>query len=193
MSATWIQTYTGKVFDFTSFGPTDICLEDIAYALSRQCRFNGHTERFYSVAEHSLLVSALAFEYAEDADMRPSERDACARYGLLHDAAEAYVGDIVTPLKRALPTIVREYLDDLHDRILSTILVRFEVHASADAIGIVKRADLVALATEQRDVMGLAPKDWHLPYAPSQTSTRLLPPANIVGEFLDRAAMLGIK
>lgn len=84
---TTMITYTGKVFDFDSPSDGPVCLEDIAHALGMLCRFNGHIRRFYSVAQHSVLVSKLV-------DPR------YALLALFHDAAEAYVGDMVSPLKR---------------------------------------------------------------------------------------------
>jgi len=85
--ATWIQTYTGRAWHFLTPGMEEVvCLEDIAHALSMQARFNGHTAEFYSVAQHSVLVSQCV-------------GPANTLWGLLHDAAEAYVGDMVSPLK----------------------------------------------------------------------------------------------
>ena len=83
----WIMTYTGR--HFTPFDPKiqDIDIRDIAHALSNICRFGGHCSEFYSVAEHSILVSILC----------PPELKLA---GLLHDAAEAYLGDVPTPLKQ---------------------------------------------------------------------------------------------
>lgn len=89
----WITTFTGKQFGFEM--PTDelrdaVCIEDIAHALSLICHWNGHCREFFSVAQHSVLVSRIA----------PRE---FARWALLHDAAEAYVGDMTRPLKALLP------------------------------------------------------------------------------------------
>jgi 5'-deoxynucleotidase YfbR-like HD superfamily hydrolase len=86
MSTSWIQTFTKKKFDPFHPDPSLICIEDIAHALAFTNRFGGHGKRFYSVAQHSLLVSALS---AHDDELS----------GLLHDATEAYLGDILTPIK----------------------------------------------------------------------------------------------
>jgi len=96
----YFETYTGKYFYFSDPRAEMVCLPDIAHALAHQCRFNGHTKRFYSVAEHSVLVSHYV----------PLHR---AAEGLFHDAAEAYYSDVPRPLKRALwvakdPTTVGE-------------------------------------------------------------------------------------
>lgn len=86
----WIETFTGRRFYFLHPSPEDICIEDIAHALSMICRFTGHTTNFYSVAQHSLLVSRwVSKNYA--------------LVGLMHDAQEAYLGDISHPLKKILP------------------------------------------------------------------------------------------
>jgi hypothetical protein len=90
----WFTTNTGKFFpyDCADF-PFDI--EEIAHALSNTCRFNGHTKKFYSVAEHSVNVMELLL------DEFPDNKE-LAFQALMHDAPEAYLGDIVTPLKKAL-------------------------------------------------------------------------------------------
>lgn len=83
------NTATGRVIDIQLPTLDMIHIEDIARALSHICRFGGHAYRFYSVAEHSLLVTALAPK-----DLKP--------YALLHDAAEAYLGDVIKPLKNII-------------------------------------------------------------------------------------------
>lgn len=85
----FLQTYTGKHFHPFDPRPEEIDIEDIAHALSHECRWGGHTTRFYSVAWHSVMV-ARALEYRGPlASLR----------GLLHDASEAYLRDIPRPLK----------------------------------------------------------------------------------------------
>src|SRR5689334_14267678 len=86
----WIRTYTGRKFYLFDSGPEDVEIEDIAHALSMQCRYNGHVQRFYSVAEHSCYVSAIVA-----AEMGNAKYDInVALWALLHDASEAYLGDV---------------------------------------------------------------------------------------------------
>lgn len=90
MSNFWILTHTGHRFDILDIETNEIRVADIAWSLSNICRFGGHVSAFYSVAEHSLAVA-----------LRVPPRDQLQ--ALLHDATEAYLGDVVTPLKRLLP------------------------------------------------------------------------------------------
>ena len=92
---TWVQTVSGIPFDLLDPKPDMVRGDDIAHALSRIVRFNGHTSgEPYSVAHHSMLVADLLASWGAP--------PAIVREGLLHDAAEAYYGDIVSPLKRAM-------------------------------------------------------------------------------------------
>lgn len=86
----WLQTFTNQAFFPNDPGSLYISKYDIAHSLAMQCRYNGHTKIFYSVAEHSVLVSHAVPE--ED-----------ALWGLLHDAPEAYIGDMIRPLKKLVP------------------------------------------------------------------------------------------
>lgn len=132
-----IQTYTGLQFDVSNPKPEMIRIEDIAHALSCIPRFGGHTLRFYSVAQHSVHVSRLVPErYAKEA--------------LLHDAAEAYLLDMMTPIKSQLP----DY-QALYYWVERAVFDRFDIIGLASEV---KHADMVALATEKRDLM--RPCDW---------------------------------
>src|SRR4051812_37235152 len=90
----WMMTFSGRRFSPLNPRPEEVDFGDIAHALSLLCRYAGHSHRFYSVAEHSRLLA----EYFEARGELLN-----ARYALLHDSAEAYVGDMVRPLKRAMP------------------------------------------------------------------------------------------
>lgn len=105
----WMQTYTGCQFYPLDPRPQDVRPADIAHALSLICRYGGHVDRFYSVAEHCVLLShAVAPKHA--------------LWALLHDSAEAYVGDMVRPLKHQLPVYC-----DVEDRVLAAVAERFRL------------------------------------------------------------------
>lgn len=105
----WMQTFTGKAFFPFTCQPEDINIFDIAHSLAMQCRYNGHTERFYSVAEHCVLMSQWV-----------PEKDAL--WALLHDATEAYVGDMVRPIKKHMPDYIR-----IEKAIMSMICIKFDL------------------------------------------------------------------
>lgn len=128
-----ILTYQGRYFDFLDPQVKDVSIVDIATALSRICRFTGHTSCFYSVAQHSVTVSRIV----------PPE---FALQGLLHDAAEAYLGDVSTPLKQLIP----EYKVIEH-RVERVICQAFDLPFPLDPS--IKQADLRMLVTEKRDLM----------------------------------------
>jgi len=129
----WVYTYTGKKFHFLQPQQDEICIEDIAHSLSLQCRFNGHTNQFYSVAQHCVLMSQWA--------------SAFPRWMLFHDAAEAYIGDIPTPIKQNFPEIYR-----LERNILTAIAYKFNLKSLIpyDAI---READARILETEKKEVL----------------------------------------
>lgn len=132
MSETYIRTFTGKKFDYLAATAADIDIEDIATALSNVCRFNGHLPEFYSVAQHSVMCSKIVpVEFAFEA--------------LMHDAPEAYVQDLPSPLKALLPDYRR--FEMLVDELIRDKFGLPQVHSS-----VVKHADLTMLATERRDL-----------------------------------------
>ena len=107
-----IITRSGKVVEFGNVRETDITIEDIAHALSNLCRFTGHCSQFYSVASHSILVSRLL-------DGSPLEK----MQALLHDAPEAYLNDLSSPLKAF---IGGQYMEE-HERLEKIIAHRFDL------------------------------------------------------------------
>ena len=96
--ATTITTFSGKSFDFENPQPDMIAIEDIAHHLGNVCRFAGATGVHYSVAQHSIMVAGLACEMVTLPERQPE----VGLYGLLHDASEAYLGDVPTPWKQVV-------------------------------------------------------------------------------------------
>ena len=121
----WIQTYTDIKFDPYNIQPEDISILDIAHSLAHTCRWGGHCRTFYSVAQHSVIVM----------EQVSAENKLVA---LLHDAAEAYIGDMPSPIKATLPDY--RYLEGL---IMESILAKFglpseipdEVHEADKLLG----------------------------------------------------------
>lgn len=140
-----MQTYTGRLIDLSRFSDEDVRLPDIAHALSVINRFTGHSKVPYSVAQHSVMVSRLT----------PDEHALC---GLLHDASEAYLGDVATPLKNMLPGY-----RELEEHVQRTIARVFRTPWPMPPE--VKEADLRALMAEKRDLVSCA-HDWGIDVDP---------------------------
>lgn len=99
-----IRTHMGVMFDVRNPQPEQIFIEDIVHALSNQCRFGGHTSVFYSVAEHCIRCKLMAHEQANMPPKLSKQQKADSMMSaLLHDASEAYLVDIPTPVKILLP------------------------------------------------------------------------------------------
>ncbi len=134
-----IMLRSGAWFDFCAPTECAFTIEDIAHGLSNICRYSGQCSSFYSVAEHSLLVSQVAEGFEFEA--------------LLHDAAEAFLGDITRPLKQMLPEYRR-----IEREVENAILQRFDVPMPLPPE--VKQADLRVLAAEQRQIMPRGTDGW---------------------------------
>lgn len=148
----WFTLASGR--RFWPFAPSheDIEIEDIALALSNVCRFNGHCHKFYSVAEHSVHCSEVV----------PPE---FAFAALMHDATEAYVGDMISPIKKYDPVF-----EELEAGVWLAICEKYSL--SVDLPSIVKWADSAVLKAEARDLL--------LPFgAPKFDSIQVEPPPGL--------------
>mgnify|MGYP003433643820 FL=1 len=167
-----IMLASGSYFDLEDPASSEFGIEDIAHALAHICRYTGHCRTFYSVAQHSVLVSRVV----------PPEH---AFHGLMHDAAEAFIGDVAKPLKILLP----DY-KVIEDRIEAAVFARFGLPAKLPQC--VKDADRVLLRTEQRDLMGADGHQWSFTEGTAPLAERIepLPPAEAKWLFLTRYAAL---
>lgn len=146
----WMQTISGGRFYPSEPCPDGVLIEDIAHALSNQCRFAGHVRRFYSVAEHSVHVSYCV----------PQEH---ALQALMHDATEAYLVDVPRPAKVALTDYKR--LEDKAWAVIAEVFrVPYEMHPS------VKRADDAVLMAEKEVLLKRA--TWTLNVEPANVRIR---------------------
>ena len=166
----WIQTYTGEAFWPLDPRPEEVCLEDIAHSLSRQCRFAGHTREHYSVAQHSVLVARLV----------PREY---ALWGLLHDASEAYLVDLPRPIKNGGQ--MGELYKNAEQNLMKVICEKFNLSQLAPRW--VMEADDVLLATEARDLMSVSKMAWDGLCAPLNTKIIPISAEEAKSQFLSLA------
>ncbi|WP_315710000.1 HD family hydrolase [Brenneria uluponensis] len=164
----WISTYTGRCFNYNQSRPDDICIDDIAHALSQINRFCGHTHWPYSVAQHSVGASYIVPpEFAFEA--------------LMHDAHEAYVNDIMSPLKHLLPDYKQIEMD-----VEAMVRIKFDLPFQMSPV--VKHADLVMLATEKCALLHPNSGNWPI-LDGIEPSNRIIVPMSAVDaerEFLNR-------
>jgi len=163
-------------------------LEDIAHSLSQQCRFSGHTLRFYSVAEHSWLVAKRARELLPTGVVS----NVAILAALMHDAAEAYIGDVTTPLRRALDSTA---LVSLEQRINQMLAERFHLADDPTTLTLVNQADQDLLAIEQRDLMATPPQHWGIGTPPVSTAVKIIgmSPRQAEQTFLRSAQQYGLS
>lgn len=179
----WIQTFTGKQFWPLDPRPEDFDILDIAHALSMKCRFNGHSRFFYSVAQHSVLVS-------RECERGWPGRVQVARWGLMHDLAEAYLPDVPRPIKQMMTDSLLRSCEWL---ILSAAAKAYYLHPDKEPSR-VRQVDNALLATEAGQVMGPPPEgvQWDLPEPPVPGLViEEWSPAKAREEFLSRWKELG--
>jgi 5'-deoxynucleotidase YfbR-like HD superfamily hydrolase len=180
----YIETFTGRRFQPLAPVVADICIEDIAHALSNQCRFSGHVRHFYSVGEHSVRVSRLIETSLRSMAVPAELVRRRALWGLLHDASEAYLVDLPTPLKSH--ELIGAGYRAAEKALMAAICDRFGLPTLEPEC--VHLADEMLLATEVRDLMFARPEHWAA-YAHVETlPERIVPwaPKTVEAEFLRR-------
>lgn len=180
----WMQTFTGRAFYPLDPRASEINSLDIAHSLAMQCRYNGHVQRFYSVAEHCVLLCDYVLDQAglgpdEAHDAAPEVRR-LALWALLHDAGEAYVGDMVRPLKRSMPDFCAA-----EDRIMTSIAVHFGL-PDTRIPDEVRDLDTRILLDERAALLRTSPHDWGLSVEPLGVTIRAWVPSVAKREYLRR-------
>lgn len=165
----WIRTRSGTRFDFLAPDPASVRLFDIAHALAQKPRWTGHGKlsphgHAFSVAQHSVFVSDVARLHGADAMGQ--------LHALIHDAAEAYMPDVASPQKARMRVVGYDGftypLRDVEECCMGAIRIALGVPDPTWAeVELVKLADLTALVTEARVLMGDDCSEWpnaeHLP------------------------------
>jgi hypothetical protein len=165
MKNEWIETFTHRHVTPHKLQPQDICIEDLAHALSNICRFTGHTSSFYSVAQHSVYTSLFC-----------SKKNRL--WGLLHDASEAYLCDVSSPVKHL--RLMRGYRI-VESNVMAAIVKKFELISPMPAE--IHEIDKRLVFTEAGQ-LGLLPHRWGwkiaelefkiTPWTPKQAEQRFL-------------------
>lgn len=137
-----ILTHSGKRFDLRNPRPCDVNIDDIAIALSRIARFTGHTKDFLSVGQHSVNVARILNEWEVPVEVQ--------MYGLLHDAPEAYLNDVVRPLKKLLPQY-HAFERNVMKAVLKGLKLNRQLCLTKAQLKTVKLADDSCCLAEKRD------------------------------------------
>ena len=152
----WIMSYSGKPVQPLDPTPESILIEDIAHALAMTCRWAGHCHTYYSVAEHSVRVADVCGTLARKAGLSDAEVAVVEMLGLMHDATEAYVGDIPRPLKTQFQLITPRGVETFREVEAHLYAVIEEAlglpKATREMMDMVHQADNILLSTEARDV-----------------------------------------
>ena len=172
MNGAWIETVSGGRFDFDDIPANTINILDVAHALGNLCRFTGHVRRFYSVAEHSINVSYV---------IQPR----LALFGLLHDAQEAYCGDVNKPLR----TLLERY-NDIEHEVQALAYDQFcHRQPNADECTEINRADWTMLCAEARQLLPSRGSTWEnvpITHMPEEAMVKCWGPEEAAHEFANR-------
>lgn len=184
-----MTTYRGISVPIKHPETRHIFIEDIAHALSYACRFNGHCSRFYSVAQHSVNVSLMV-------------RKEFAFPALLHDAAEAYLGDFIAPLKQHFRNSGVTAFDILEEKFMRVILDRFmltRLYGSRECQAEIKQADSESVYHELIELTNYTPKRIDVEFgkpdlsytSPEEAEEMFLNRFNVL--FLDHKSLVGVN
>lgn len=177
LKTTVLETAEGLEFDYANPRPSQVSLGDIAHGLSMTCRFGGHTSRFYSVAEHSVIVSQIVEGWGEGLNEQLG--------GLFHDGHEAYLGDVPTPMKRLLGESYRKLVGPANYAIAAALdldVMSFDCEP-------VREADHASLFLEAAELLPVGP-DADPPPVPPDIEVRCLPAELAKLKFEARALVL---
>ena len=166
----FIQTISGKKVWPFSLELEDIDIGDIAHSLSMQCRFNGQITKFYSVAEHCYFASKMIDEYLGPVAQLEA---------LLHDGCEAYIGDMVMPLKRSFSEF-RKLEEDITNKVWKKFNLSGDYRLFVDIV------DVKMCATEAKQLIVGDLSDWKLSETPYNFSLPCWNPAKANIEFIKR-------
>lgn len=169
MSYDFIETFTNKQYHFLNPSESEICIEDIAQALSMSCRYSGHVKHFYSVAEHSCILSDKVLELTGDKLL--------AYDALLHDASEAYLNDIPRPIKPHLNNY--DYIELLAEKCIQSALSCRPMHH------LVRKLDTNIVRDEAEQLFVSVPS-WTNDYELVGVTVKCLTPEQARAEFMKR-------
>lgn len=167
----WMQTFSGKQFWPLDPRASEVDIVDIAHSLSHQCRYGGHCDRFYSVAEHSVYVSRMV----------PPEH---ALTALLHDATEAYCVDVPRPIKRFLTNY-----QEIEMHIWFAIAEKFGLPRIIPEA--VHAADNAVLLAEMTQIMKAPPAEWKVQGTPARVEIKCLSPNEAKARFMGEYFKIG--
>ncbi len=175
-----IKVTLGHYVDLINPDPNTIDITSIATALSRICRFGGHCPVWYSVAEHCIHAADIAFRTTNDMQI--------VKAVLMHDATEAYLGDMVKPLKVTQPKY-----QSLELRMQRAIAARFNINFDAYE-NYIEAVDLLMLKAERMEMWPDDPTEWTGLSKVSEVPIpfEFMTPKRARNEFIDRALSLGM-
>lgn len=176
MSYDFIGTYTNKKFHFNNPSANEVCIADIAQALSMNCRYSGHVKEFYSVAEHSVLIADLVYKLTGD---KYQAFDA-----LMHDASEAYLTDVPRPIKPHL----QGYME-IEAKAEAVIQQAFGCRPMNDLI---RKLDTHICGTEAKQLFLVVP-EWCDDYEPVDIEVKCWAPERARAEFLVRFNLFALE